>query len=188
MGDVFLDTNAVINAMQLGCWAAVLTASRCRFVVAENVVSEVEYPAQARLLQITLLIGRIGQLEVTGTAELKQYAYLKTRLGDGEAATLALAASRGGIVVSDERGRFLREANRVLGPGRVRRIAEIVAPAIRSGSVSLENVANKVRMRARLFRARGQPMKAEHLERLLSAVEGLVSCPSRSDDREARSL
>lgn len=57
--DIYLDANAIINCMKLGCWGPVLALPSNRYLVAENVVQEVRYPAEARLLRRTWATGRL---------------------------------------------------------------------------------------------------------------------------------
>lgn len=167
----YLDACAIINLMKLGCWGPVLVVPVNGYHVTENVVREIREAPQARLLSRTLATGRIKLVSLAEIAELKLYGELKVRLGDGEAATLAAAAFRGGSVASDEKGRFLREAERVLGEGRVLRTPELVAAAVRYGTVTLDRLRFKVGQRMAIARQRRQSLEAEHLAFLLRDVE-----------------
>jgi hypothetical protein len=58
-------------------------------------------------------------------------------LAEREASTLALAASKGYLVASDERRAFLREARARLGTGRIVDTPGIIVLAIRAGTLSV---------------------------------------------------
>ena len=92
---------------------------------------------RARLLRRTLARNVLRQVALVEVAELRIYAELKPRLGDGEAASLALAAVYGGCIASDEKGRFRREAERLLGPGRIIRTVDLVTEALEAGTLTL---------------------------------------------------
>ncbi len=169
--DLYFDANAVINCMRLGCWAAVLRLSAYRHLIAENVVMEVQYPAQARLLRRTLARSMLHQVEIVDAAELRIYAQLKARLGDGEAASLALAAVHGGCVASDEKGRFQREAERLLGPGRVIRTTDLTVQALEAGTTTLTDLRLRILRRIRAARCAGEENQAAHLSRLSEEIE-----------------
>lgn len=78
------------------------------FVVPEQVVAEVTYPEQAKALKEALRAGHLSQQSSTDVAEIALYAELEVRMGKGEAACLAMAASRGWRLASDDRGRAFR--------------------------------------------------------------------------------
>ncbi len=177
--DIYLDANAIINCMKLGCWGSVLALPSHRCFVVENVVQEVRYPAEARLLRCTFTTGRLHRVQVVEIDELKAYVELKTRLGDGEAAALALAALRSGLVASDEKGRFLREAERLLGQDRVLRTADLAVAAIHGGTTTLAGLRSKASLRMRVATHRGKLLEAEHLGRLVSEVEARLREPVR---------
>jgi predicted nucleic acid-binding protein len=59
-------------------------------------------------------------------------------MGQGEAACLALAESRGWLIASDERRRFRREVFARLGEGRLVTTAGLFVLAIRAGILTVE--------------------------------------------------
>jgi predicted nucleic acid-binding protein len=59
-------------------------------------------------------------------------------MGEGEAACLAVATTRGWLVASDEKRAFLREARNRLGPGRILNTPGLLVLAIRAGLITLE--------------------------------------------------
>jgi predicted nucleic acid-binding protein len=77
----------------------------------------------------------------------------------GEASSLALAATKGYLVASDERRAFLREANTRLGPGRIVDTPGLILLAIRAGTLTIAQAdqlkavleANRFKMRFRSF-------------------------------------
>lgn len=169
--DLYFDANAVINCMRLGCWGAVLRLPAYRPLIAENVVIEVRYPAQARLLRRSLARSALHQVQIVDAAELRIYAQLKARLGDGEAASLALAAVHGGCVASDEKGRFQREADRLLGPGRVICTTDLAVQALEAGTTTLTHLRLRILRRIGAARCAGKESEVAHLSRLSAEIE-----------------
>lgn len=169
--DIYLDANTIINCMLLGCWGAVLATPSYCLHVTENVMAEIRCPGQARLLALAVRTGRLRRVALTEIGEIATYANLKVRLGDGEAATLAAAAGRGGLVGSDEKRRFLREAERLLGSGRVLRTANLAVVAVSAGTTSLDRLRSKVASRVKLAGNRGDATQGDHLNQLLGEVE-----------------
>lgn len=100
------------------------------FVVPDQVVEEVTYPEQAATLKAALAAGHLRQESSTDTTEIALYAELRTRMGKGEAACLAMAATRGWLLASDDRGRaFRRLVHERIGPDRLIDTARIAEAA-----------------------------------------------------------
>ncbi len=169
--DVYIDACTTINAMRLGCWGSILVLPSKHYYIMEDVIEEITDRAQARLLRRTLALGLLTPAQVLDMDELVLYARLGERLGAGEAATIALAANRGGLVASDEKGRFLREANRILGPGRVLTTVDLAVEATRLGTTSLSALRAKVALRVKLAQRLGNHLQAKHLATLLLEIE-----------------
>lgn len=173
--DVHLDACTAINTMRIGCWGAVLALPMNHYFISGNVLMEISEGAQARLVKRTLATGLLQRVEVVEMPELRLYGHLKMRLDDGEAATLAIAANRGGLVASDEKRRFLKEAERFLGKSRVVTTVDLAIQAISYGTISLERLKYKVGLRIKLAEGRGEALLAGHLSALLSQIEARVS-------------
>jgi predicted nucleic acid-binding protein len=136
---VVLDASVVINLIHAGRLDLLAKIEGYEFVVPEQViVREVTYPAQAEALAEGLEQGWLRREESTGMAEIALYAELAGLMGKGEAACLAIAATRGWIVGCDEGGRFRREAMARVGRERLVNTPGIMVLAIRRGLLSVE--------------------------------------------------
>lgn len=135
---VIVDSSVLINFLLLEHldWLEQLPGHE--FHVSEHVIAEVTQPPQAALLKRSIDAGRIRVATITETAEMTLYVELRARLGDGESASLAIAASRGWKIASDERGRFRREADARLGPDRVIGTMELFVAAIRAELMTVD--------------------------------------------------
>jgi len=105
---VILDATVVIHLARAGRLGLLGRVEGYEFVVTEQVVNEVTYPEQAAALRTALEAGHLRVESSTDTAELALYAELRARMGKGEAASLAMAACRGWMLASDDRGRAFR--------------------------------------------------------------------------------
>lgn len=99
MQEVVLDSNVLIDLMDLECLEALGLLPGFRFWVVENVRKEITREEQRQVLD-RLLASRtlqetaVGAAQHSGMEELATYARLKAFLGDGEAASLAVAYHR----------------------------------------------------------------------------------------------
>ena len=82
--------------------------------------------------------GWLKEATLEGPASLTLYAELRRMLGAGESACICLAAERDGLVASDEKRVFLREARRCLGEGRVLNTPGLFLLALRRGLLTVE--------------------------------------------------
>ncbi|HHY39209.1 MAG TPA: hypothetical protein GX507_09825, partial [Clostridia bacterium] len=106
--DVLLDTNVIIDLIELGCFARVLGIRGFRFWVVNNVTREIMRPSQRAVLQEELRRGALCETYVEGIEEVEVYVNLRAVLADGEAASLAVAAQRGWTFATYEKGRTER--------------------------------------------------------------------------------
>jgi predicted nucleic acid-binding protein len=84
-----------------------------------------------------LSAGWLQEDSLENPASLALYADLRRALGAGESACIALAAERDGLVASDEKRVFLREARRCLGEGRILNTPGLFLLALRRGLLSV---------------------------------------------------
>lgn len=138
--DILLDTNVIIDLIELGCLARVLEVGAFRFWIVENMREEVTDPGQRAILGEQLQRGAIRQTRVDDIKELETYVELRTVLADGEAASIAAAVHRGWAFATYEKGRTEREALRRLGPSRYLRTPHLLAAAIEEGCMTLEDL------------------------------------------------
>lgn len=135
---VVTDANVLINLIHVGRLQLLSALPPYRFVVPEDVMAEITDPVQRQALDAAVAAGQLQREAITAPAELADYAELRGGLGKGETACLALAASRGWLVASDEKRRFRREALARLGSGRIVTTAGLFVLAIRAGAMSVE--------------------------------------------------
>lgn len=84
---------------------------------------------------------------------MSRYAELRRVLGDGEAASLAIAEARGWIVACDEKRRFRREAEARLGAARIVNTPGLIVAAIVENLISVAEADTfKERLVERRFR------------------------------------
>ncbi|MBI4526985.1 MAG: hypothetical protein HY695_24585 [Deltaproteobacteria bacterium] len=155
-----LDANFLINLIHAARLDLLAGVGSFRFVVPDEVVAEITEASQQHQLRDALNRGYVHQESITDPAELANYAQLRGLMGKGEAACLALAESRGWVLVSDEKGRFRREVISRLGSGRLLTTAGFFITAIRVGIMSIEEAdeakklleQHRFRMKFRSFR------------------------------------
>lgn len=135
---VVSDANVLINLAHVDRLDLCGSLEELEFVVPEEVIAEVSRPDQAAILQRALDAGHMERVVICDPAEIALYAELRDSVGRGEAACLALARSRGWLVASDERGRFLRIAREQLGERRLLNTPGILVLAIRAGHLTVE--------------------------------------------------
>ena len=134
-----VDASVLINLIQAGRLDLLSQVDRWRFVVPEDAASEVLYPDQVEVMDAAREDGSLVTESITDIDELTLFAELRQRMGRGEAACLALAATRGWAIASDDRGRaFRRLVRERLGEGRLIETEEIIRVALEEGIVSSE--------------------------------------------------
>jgi len=104
------------------------------FVIPDQVYKEVTEPAQLQVLDTALKQGIICMEPVTAIDALSLYASLRTRLGAGEAACIAIADQNGWMIASDEGRVFRREVLARFGEKRLLTTVQIYRIAIGTGS------------------------------------------------------
>ncbi|HEX4959298.1 MAG TPA: hypothetical protein VF173_00570 [Thermoanaerobaculia bacterium] len=114
---VFLDACCVLNLYASGRMGEILAAFPDQWTVADAVLQEALYvrddqPDEKQVVDLTGLIvsGLLAKAQLDTEAEMSLFVRFAADLGDGEAATCALAVSRQGIVATDD-----RKAIRLLG-------------------------------------------------------------------------
>jgi predicted nucleic acid-binding protein len=131
--------------------------SRAPVEVLAEVVSEREQVERA------LREGHLGEAAFSDVAELALFVELRRSLGMGEAACLALAVHRGALVASDEKRAFHREAEPLLGPGRILNTPGLMLLSVRRALLTIEEADEiKHRLESKRFR-----MKLESFRELL---------------------
>ena len=154
---VVSDTDVVINFLCVQRLDLLCGQSTFRVVVTEHLLGsfgirgELNDPMQAAEAEKAVATGLMGPVALTEPAELALFATLNQFLGRGESAAIAVAASRGWLVATDDR-LARRECERRLGPGRTLTTPEILLDCIRNGSLSVADADDiKNRLAARRF-------------------------------------
>ena len=127
---VAVDASVLINLIQAGRLDLLSAIRRWVFLVPDQAAEEVSYPEHAAVLDQALQAGDLHVESITDLMEMACFADLRSRMGRGEAACLAMAEQRGWTVASDDRGRaFLRIVRERIGEERLIDTAEIVRAA-----------------------------------------------------------
>ncbi len=134
---VITDANVLINFLRIGQLPLLGKLDAYRFLVPEEVVGEITDPAQRDALAVAIAAGHLGQIVVDTIEALALFAALRDVMGRGEAACLALAATMGSHIASDEKKRFRRRAIELIGEARILRTESILLEAIRQGRISV---------------------------------------------------
>ena len=134
---VVTDANVLINLLRIGQLPLLGKLDAYRFLVPEEVVAEVTDPDQREALSSALAAGYLRQAVVDTMESLALFAELRDVMGRGEAACLALAATTGCHIASDEKKRFRRRAVELIGEERIVRTEGILLEAIRQGRISV---------------------------------------------------
>ena len=135
--DVATDTSLLLNFLRLDRIDILDQLPGFRFLVLNHVVAEVTEPVQAERLARGLAEGQLSEFELTDLDAILDYDNLRQVLGDGEAATIAAAASEGMILGMDEKGRARREAEIRLGLGRLLNTPGILVHAVHAGTLTI---------------------------------------------------
>lgn len=134
---VITDANVLINFLRIGQLPLLGKLDAYRFLVPAEVVGEITDPAQRDALASAFAAGHLGQTVVDTIEALALFAELRDVMGRGEAACLALAATTGYHIASDEKKRFRRRAIQLIGESRILRTESILVEAIRQGRISV---------------------------------------------------
>lgn len=146
---VAVDTTVLINLIQAGRLDILAALRGWEFVAPDQAVEEVSRQNQRAALERSLEAGHLRRESSTEPREIAAYAELRLRMGKGEAACLAIAASRGWTLASDDRGRaFRRLVRERIGEHRLIDTSEIVRIAREQGVVSSEE-ADRIREKSR---------------------------------------
>jgi predicted nucleic acid-binding protein len=150
---VVTDSSFLINFLILDRAEILGRLRQFRFHALDHVVTEVSYREQRRRLETALEKGFLEPLEITDPDEILSYHGFRQFLGDGEAACLAVAASRRWLLAADEKGRFRRELLARLGEGYLLNTLGALLTAIRTGVITVsEAEALRTQLRDNRFK------------------------------------
>lgn len=134
---VVVDATVIIHLANAQCLNLLGALKGYEFVVPDQVVEEITRPQQAAALERAVRAGWLRRESSTEPVEIALYGELRARMGKGEAACLAMAATRGWMLASDDRGRaFRRLAREYVGQERLLDTPGIAAAARAEGVLS----------------------------------------------------
>lgn len=135
---VAVDTSVLVNLAHVRRIPMLASLVKFEFVIPDEVVSEILDVDQREAVESALDSRVLQRTTITDLAITTLYADLRRKMGRGEAACLALAASNGWIVACDERRAFRREATARLGTGRLLTTPGLLVLAIRAEILTID--------------------------------------------------
>ncbi len=134
---VVTDANVLINFAHIDRLALLGELEAFRLKLPAEVLEEIVDPAQRVAVDAAIAAGALELLVVDELDALALFADLRDLMGRGEAACLALAATRGYHLASDEKKRFRRKAVELIGEARILQTEDLILQAIRCGRISV---------------------------------------------------
>jgi len=134
---VITDANVLITLLRIGQLPLLGELDAYRFLVPEEVVGEITDPAHSEQIASAIDSGYLEQIAVDTMEALGLFAELRDVMGRGEAACLALAATTGCHLASDEKKRFRGHAVELIAETRILRTESILLEAIRQGHITV---------------------------------------------------
>lgn len=128
---VITDTNVLINFMHIDQVVLLGELPAYRVGLPTEVLQELTDVSQRASIEAAIAAGKIHLLVVETMDGLELFGNLRDLMGRGEAACLALAATTGCYLASDERKRFRRRAIELIGEERILRTEDLLLEAIR---------------------------------------------------------
>lgn len=134
---VITDTNVLINFLHIGQLALLAELSAYRFQLPPEVLQELTDPGQKASVDNAIAVGQLDLLVIDELDALALFGDLRDLMGRGEAACLALAATVGCHIASDEKKRFRRKAIELIGETRILGTEDLLLEAIRYGRITV---------------------------------------------------
>jgi len=134
---IVTDTNVLINLIHIGRLPLLGALEPYQFRVPREVLDEIREPDQRAALDAALVAGHIERVVIDTIEALELFGILRDVMGRGEAACLALAATAGCYIASDEKKRFRRRAIELIGEERILRTESLLLEAIRRQHISV---------------------------------------------------
>lgn len=134
---VITDTNVLINFLHIGQLALLAELSAYRFQLPPEVLQELTDPGQKASVDNAIAVGQLDLLVIDELDALALFGDLRDLMGRGEAACLALAATVGCHIASDEKKRFRRKAIELIGEARILGTEDLLLEAIRYGRITV---------------------------------------------------
>lgn len=134
---VVSDANVLVNLLHIGRLDLLVQLEGYTFFIPKDVDAEVT--RDRAQLDEQIQAGALVVVPLDAIPALELYADLVQRMGKGEAACLALAATKGWLISSDEKKAFRREAEKRLGPNSIITTPGLILLAIRAGLMTVED-------------------------------------------------
>lgn len=134
---VITDTNVLINFLHIGQLGLLGVLPAYRFQLPPEVLHELTDLAQRTAVDEAIAAGQLDLLVVDALDALAIFGELRDLMGRGEAACLALAATGGFHLASDEKKRFCRKAIELIGEARILATEDLLLEAIRCGGITV---------------------------------------------------
>ena len=134
---VITDTNVVINFLHIGQLALLGELPTYRFQLPIEVLQELTDPEQRAAVDNAIAAGQLDLLVIDALDTLALFGDLRDLMGRGEAACLALAATAGCHLASDEKKRFRRKVIELIGEARILGTEDLLVEAIRCGRITV---------------------------------------------------
>lgn len=134
---VITDTNVLINFMHINQVALLGELPAYRFRLPAEVLQELTDVDQRASIDAAITAGHIDLLVIEAMDALELFGDLRDLMGRGEAACLALAATAGYHLASDEKKRIRRKAIELIGEERILRTEDLLLEAIRCGRITV---------------------------------------------------
>jgi len=131
------DTSFLLNFLVIDRMDVLAGLQALAFRAPNHVVLEVRYPEEKERLHVALAAGTLSEIEITDLSEIALYVHLRTFLGDGESACLAVAATRQWAIATDEKGRLQREIFERLGEDYLLDTPGALIAALRAGVLTV---------------------------------------------------
>lgn len=152
---VATDANIIINLMHVSRLGLLGRIPNCEFVVPVQVLEEITIPEQRAEIEAAIAAGWVKVEASSDLDSIAMFTELISRIGRGESACIALAAKNGWHIASDEKGRFLREAEARVGAKRVLTTVDVFILAIKAGLLTIEEAdADKATLEGKRFRVK----------------------------------
>jgi predicted nucleic acid-binding protein len=134
---IVTDANVLINLCHIGKLSLLAELDPYEFRAPAEVVAEISEPDQRAAVDTAVAAGYLQVIAVETMEALELFGALRDVMGQGEAACLALAATAGFHVASDEKRRFRRRAIELIGEERILRTESLLLEAIRRDHISV---------------------------------------------------
>jgi len=136
---IITDANIIINLFRIGQLSLFGSLPPYRFHVPSDLVVEILDSAQQKALRNCIEAGQLEEIAVDMPAALPLFAELRGTMSRGEAAYLALAATGGFYIASDEKKQFRRKATQLIGEARILGTEFLLLEAIRRDQMTIRD-------------------------------------------------